>query len=280
MEKNENLVPAGTEGEQEKTTPANPAFEGSRFIQYLSADSELSFILHGKDDVNAFYLGVRDIFASNPKLERCSNRSIMQTIREVAKYYPRLAPSIAHPRYYFIPINRSVDSAEHASALNKDGTLRKGFTRFGSALRESRCTLMIGYTGAKILINAKKFIARAVYSDEEFSCCTNETGGTVINHIQKFPKLSESKDREVVAAYVIAYFEDGQTQAVTVNAEDLQYCRSINENNKFWKERFEEMAKKTVIRRLLKENGHNLCDVNEPISRTDPEMFILQGENE
>ena len=65
---------------------------------------------------------------------------------------------------------------------------------------------------------------------------------------------------EIMGAFAIALFEDGGMQYETMSVEDIQNVRtnySKASNSKAWKNSFDEMAKKVVLRRLCK---HIDCD--------------------
>ena len=63
-----------------------------------------------------------------------------------------------------------------------------------------------------------------------------------------------------MGAFAIALFEDGGMQYETMSVEDIQNVRNTYSNaanSKAWKNSFDEMAKKVVLRRLCK---HIDCD--------------------
>lgn len=65
---------------------------------------------------------------------------------------------------------------------------------------------------------------------------------------------------EIMGAFAICIFEDGGMQYETMSVEDIQNVRnsySKAANSKAWKNSFDEMAKKVVLRRLCK---HIDCD--------------------
>ncbi len=65
---------------------------------------------------------------------------------------------------------------------------------------------------------------------------------------------------QIMGAFAIALFEDGGMQYETMSVEDIQNVRTTYSkaaNSKAWKNSFDEMAKKVVLRRLCK---HIDCD--------------------
>ena len=65
---------------------------------------------------------------------------------------------------------------------------------------------------------------------------------------------------EIMGAFAIALFEDGGMQYETMSVEDINNVRNTYSkaaNSKAWKNSFDEMAKKVVLRRLCK---HIDCD--------------------
>lgn len=129
---------------------------------------------------------------------------------------------------------------------------------FGSALGQiylvpynQECNLMIGYRGYISLLQRsgaiKSMFAYVVYDGDEFSY-----------ELGLEPKLVHKpcgKQTDVKFVYAIAVLNDGQKQFEVMSKEAVEYIRDTFSRGKAgdtWKKSFGEMAKKTVIRRLIK----------------------------
>lgn len=115
------------------------------------------------------------------------------------------------------------------------------------------CTLIPGYRGLVKLARQSGEIstiyAQVVHKKDEFDFHFGDNP-----EIKHHPYVGPDGPGEFVAAYAIAKFKDGQIQReVMLKREiDLIRGRSKSSNNGPWVTDYEEMAKKTVIRRLFK----------------------------
>lgn len=116
------------------------------------------------------------------------------------------------------------------------------------------CTLIIGYRGfielARRSGKIKSIEARVVYKEDDFEV---EFGlEPKIKHIPNYG--SERKKEDIVAAYAIAHFTDGGYQFEVLTLAEIQKARQSSKaaNNGPWVNWFEEMAKKTALRKLAK----------------------------
>lgn len=124
---------------------------------------------------------------------------------------------------------------------------------------KDEATLIIGYKGLAELARRSGQIvniqATAVYANDEFDW---EEGLTPrIQH-----KPAKTNRGEMTHVYAIAWFKAGMTQFVVMSREDVekirggsngyQMAKRFNKSSP-WDTHFEEMAKKTAIRRLSKQ---------------------------
>jgi recombination protein RecT len=112
--------------------------------------------------------------------------------------------------------------------------------------------LQIGYKGMISIANRsdkiKKLIARVAYEHDEFDVFLG-----VEDNIKHVPKLQGERG-EPVAVYAIAYFQDGGFSFDVMPIEDVEKARKSSQqaNGDAWKYHWDEMARKTVVRRLFK----------------------------
>lgn len=118
---------------------------------------------------------------------------------------------------------------------------------------KNECTLLIGYRGFLELVRRSGQIrtveAHCVYENDEF-----------IYELGLKPRLEHKPHRgddrgELVAAYAIAWFKDGDSYQLEVmwrHEIDAIRSRSRSANSGPWVTDYDEMAKKTVVRRLCK----------------------------
>lgn len=134
--------------------------------------------------------------------------------------------------------------------------LRPGVPALGHAYLvpfKGKATLIIGYQGMIELAHrsgkVKSLIARTVYSNDEFDV----DYGLADTLVHK-PNLL--KDRgQAVAYYAIVKFLSGGHAFVVMTKREVEQQRdkfSLSGNNGPWKDHFEGMAHKTVIRALFK----------------------------
>lgn len=136
-----------------------------------------------------------------------------------------------------------------ALGLLPDGTLGTAYL----VPYKTTCTLIIGYRGLIELARRSGQLAsieaHAVREGDEFRC---EFGlEPVLKHV---PRIDGSSDRPVVAVYAIAHFKDGSHHAEVMSKADVDAIRARSKasGNGPWVTDYAEMAKKTVVRRLMK----------------------------
>lgn len=158
-----------------------------------------------------------------PKLQECDPMSFIAAIMQASQL--GLEPGILGS-CYLIPFNN-----------NKTGKVE--------------CTFMPGYRGfldlARRSGQINSVVARAVYSNDEFSY---EFG--LADNITHKPTMEDKG--ELIAVYAVALLKDGGHQFDVMSKREVEEIRksSKSSNNGPWVTHFEEMAKKTVVRRLFK----------------------------
>ena len=136
-----------------------------------------------------------------------------------------------------------------ALGLLPDGTLGTAYL----VPYKTTCTLIIGYRGLIELARRSGQLtsieAHVVRDGDEFRC---EFGlEPILKHV---PKLEGAGGRQIVATYAIAHFKDGShhCEVMAVDEVDAIRTRSRASGNGPWVTDYAEMAKKTVVRRLMK----------------------------
>lgn len=158
-----------------------------------------------------------------PKLQECDPMSFIASIMQASQL--GLEPGVLGS-CYLIPFNNKA----------------KGIVE---------CTFMPGYRGFLDLARRSgqivSLVARSVYANDEFSY---EFG--LKENLTHKPALTERG--ELVAVYAVAILKDGGHQFDVMSRADVDMIRqqSKSANNGPWVTHFEEMAKKTVLRKLFK----------------------------
>jgi len=159
---------------------------------------------------------------TNPKLALCSENSFLACLMQAAQL--GLEPGVLGS-CYLIP------------RKNKQG----GYD----------CTFMPGYRGFLDLARRSgevvSLVARAVYEQDYFDI---EYG--INNKLIHRPALRDKG--KIKAVYAIAALKDGGHQFDIMSVDDVEDIRKKSADAKSfaWKDYYDEMAKKTVVRRLFK----------------------------
>lgn len=111
------------------------------------------------------------------------------------------------------------------------------------------CQLQIGYRGmidlARRSGNIVSISARAVYNGDKFEISLGTDDSLV--HVPAF------KTKELQFVYAVAKLKDGGVQFDVMSVADVEQIRDKHtKNSDAWRSHFDEMAKKTVVRRLFK----------------------------
>ncbi len=160
-----------------------------------------------------------------PKLRECTQASLLGSVIQAAQL--GLEPGSALGHCYLIPFfNRKAGSLE--------------------------CQFMLGYRGMLDLARRSGAIvnidARVVFAADEFDLLY----GTETRILHK-PVLCGDRGG-VIGVYAIAQLQGGGSQVEYMSVQDVFAIRDASKakNDGPWKTHFEEMAKKTVVRRLFK----------------------------
>ena len=122
---------------------------------------------------------------------------------------------------------------------------------WNSKLGKFECTFMPGYRGfldlARRSGQIKSLVARAVYANDVFEY----EFGLTENIVHK-PAMNERG--EIVAVYAVALLKDGGHQFEVMSKREIDAVKekSQGKNAAPWTEYFDEMARKTVVRKLFK----------------------------
>jgi len=122
---------------------------------------------------------------------------------------------------------------------------------FNKAAGKYECTFIPGYRGflqlARRSGQISSLIARAVYSNDIFSYKFGLREDLIHEPAMK-------NRGELIAFYAVALMKDGGHQFEVMSKEDIDVIRnaSPSKNSGPWVTHYEEMAKKTVLRRLFK----------------------------
>ncbi|WP_419832612.1 recombination protein RecT [Endozoicomonas atrinae] len=160
-----------------------------------------------------------------PKLRECSQASLLGAVIQSAQL--GLEPGSALGHCYLIPFyNKKVGGLE--------------------------CQFMLGYRGMLALARRSGAIvnidARVVFAADEFDLLY----GTETRVIHK-PRLNGDRGG-VLGVYAVAQLQGGGSQVEYMTVEEIMKVRDSSKakNDGPWQTHFEEMAKKTVVRRLFK----------------------------
>lgn len=160
----------------------------------------------------------------NPDIAKCSPRSMLRALMEAGELQIR---PMLHGRGHIVPRSNK-----------RTGELEACFDPGYKGLIE------LALRGGEVL----SIEARAVFQHDTFKVRFGTT--TEINHE---PALSARGN--VVAAYALAHLRNGSLQLEVLTQEDLEKIRRMSARKSAggpWDEWFEEMARKSAVRRLAK----------------------------
>ena len=130
--------------------------------------------------------------------------------------------------------------------LEPDGTLGQAYL----VPYKTECTLQVGYRGmielARRSGRVSKIAAHVVYKNDHFLCSYG-----LEEKLEHIPKLDGDRG-EVLAVYAIATLLDGGHVFDVLAIEDVEKARQSSQSRNIWNSYWNEMAKKTAIRRLFK----------------------------
>jgi len=160
-----------------------------------------------------------------PDLLKCSHTSVLRALMDAAAM--GIAPGGTMGRGYLVP-------------------------RLNRKTGEMECTFDPGWRGlcdiARRGGKVKKIDAKVVYASDAFEY--EEGTSQKLTHI---PTLDATERGEIVAAYAIAKFDDGEMQIEVLTRADIEKIRNVSmAKSGPWASWFEEMARKSAVRRLCK----------------------------
>lgn len=166
-----------------------------------------------------FVQNALSVINGNPMLQKCNKASIMEGLMKGAF----LGLDFSNKECYLIPYG---DKAEFQTDY-------KGEVKFVKK-----------YSIRPI----KDIYAEVIREKDDFS-------RTIENGEQKFIFVQHLPGGAIVGAFAVCLFEDNGLQLEVMSVEDIQSvrnCYSKASQSKAWKNSFDEMAKKVVLRRLTK----------------------------
>lgn len=159
---------------------------------------------------------------SSPQLRQCSPGSVIQALMQAAQLGLEPGGPLGHA--YLVP--------------------------YGNV-----CQMIPGYRGLFFLAvdsgAIKKGVARLVYEGDHF-----EWTQGVEETITHRPRLGgDRSDAKIIGAYAVVWHPDGSTQFEVMSREEIDRVRASSKASKNgpWVDWYGEMAKKTVVKRLLKQ---------------------------
>jgi len=178
------------------------------------------------DRVTAIVLGA---IQRNPQLLECTELSILKATRDGVSM--GLEPGSLLGEFYLVPFRNSKTGKREATGIP-------------------------GYRGLIALARRTGEIAN-IYAESVYSCDVFEVErGLKPNLIHKPNYADERRDdpNNITFVYAVCQFKDGSTQFEVMSRNAIEKIRAKSKAANYgpWVDYFEEMAKKTVIRRLSK----------------------------
>jgi recombination protein RecT len=167
-------------------------------------------------DVNRFLAATMACVSKDANLAKCSEDSLWESIVRAAQVQLLPGPALGHA--YLVPY-------------------------------KGECTFIIGYRGMIALATrcgARKAVARIVYEKDDFEI----TYGLDEKIVHK-PHMGADRG-DILGAYAVIALRSGEKIHEWMALEDLQKTQRAAATQKVWKAHFEEMSRKTVLRRLFK----------------------------
>lgn len=121
-----------------------------------------------------------------------------------------------------------------------------------------RGLLLKAYESGKV----KKIDSRVVYTDEEFDVWIEDGDAKMIHR----PKFSSDPKRTVKAVYATAETIDGGRYIEVMEYDEIANIQRMSKSGAIWSAWWSEMARKTVLRRMLKYMPLEMDDI---VSRDD-----------
>ena len=173
---------------------------------------------------------------TNIKLLSCTRESLTLSIMRAAEL--GLEPGGLLGEGYLVPYNCKVKGEN------------------GQERWEMQCQFIPGYRGLIVLARRSgeiaNIFAEAVYKGDKFEV---ELGlNPKLSHVPDFDSESRDKDENITFTYAVARFKDESFQFVVLSRKQIEKLRARSKaaTSGPWVTDYEEMAKKTAIRRLSK----------------------------
>ncbi|MGB1012794.1 MAG: recombinase RecT [Nannocystaceae bacterium] len=203
-----------TDASRALALPVGPAAQS--IIEAKAPEFEKS--LAGRVDLPLFVRAAATVFARSEKLQRCTRLSVIGALMDCAEL--GLVPGSATGHAYLVPYGRE-------------------------------CTLIPGYKGLVELAH-RSGIVSSLYAE------TVREGEIFEVHAGTDPRIIHGPHIDSVEPvrlyYAVAKFKDGGHQFECISRAEVEKIRagSKSKGSPAWSEWFDEMGKKTAIRRLCK----------------------------
>jgi len=167
-----------------------------------------------------------------PDLMLCTQESVLESIFRAAELGLDVSGTLGEA--YLVPFNNKVKAADGTEVWQKQATFIPGYRGLAKLARQSGEVAHIE--------------ANVVYTDDLFDF---EQGTNF--HLTFKRSLTDSRGK-VLGAYALVTFKDGTHHADWMTVADVEKVRqrAMSKNSPAWKSHWDEMAKKTVFRRLAK----------------------------
>jgi recombination protein RecT len=145
---------------------------------------------------------------------------------------------------------------------------------------ETHCQLIPGYRGLLKLVHnsgkVKEAYAEAVFPKDEFRYTKGLNRDLIHNPSQSTDRLTEKPTH----FYAVLKYVNGGFDFEVMSYADVAFVRSRSQgrNNKVWDDYFEEMGKKTVLRKLLK-TAPLSSELQNAVGLDEKHMELGQNQN-
>lgn len=166
--------------------------------------------------INEQVMDAIQVIAKNDKLQQCSPASIIGAVITASRLGVSLDPNIKHS--YLIPYGKE-------------------------------CKLEVSYMGLIDVIyrsTGSLLEAHMVYKNDAFEY---EQGSNP--HVKHNPHVFGDKG-DLIGVYAICRFKDGRIAIEFLDTVEIDKCKKVSKGGNVWTIWFDEMAKKSAIRRLYK----------------------------
>jgi recombination protein RecT len=217
----------------------------STYLQSDAVQTSIESVLG--DRKNQFITSVASLVSSNPKLQECDTKSLFSACLVAASLD--------------LPINTNLGFAHIVPYKQKDGTLMAQF--------------QMGYKGfIQLAMRSRQFKTLNVSDvrEGEYKGIDRLTGELKIDWID------EDRDKLNVIGYVsfmrlVSGFEKSMYMTTTeLNKHGARYSQSMRKGYGLWKDDFDAMAKKTVLKLLLSKYAPMTTDIIKAVETDQAEL--------